>query len=72
LIESKVASAPPIDFAMDIVEKEGEFVAKSGKLGGKKQIYRDWNTLDDMILHVIGFMRDKDYTSLIRVPLLRL
>ena len=49
-VGSKVASAPPIDFAMDIVEKEGEFVAKRGKLGGKKQIYRDWSTLDDMIL----------------------
>lgn len=49
-VGSKVASAPPIDFAMDIVEKEGDFVAKRGKLGGKKQIYRDWSTLNDMIL----------------------
>jgi len=49
-VGSKVASAPPIDFALDIVEKEGEFVAKRGKLGGKKQIYRDWSTLEDIIL----------------------
>jgi nicotinate phosphoribosyltransferase len=49
-VGSAVASAPPIDFALDIVEKEGEFVAKRGKLGGKKQVYRDWNTLDDITL----------------------
>jgi nicotinate phosphoribosyltransferase len=49
-VGSKVASAPPVDFAMDIVEKDGEFVAKRGKLGGKKQIYRDWSTLSDTVI----------------------
>jgi len=67
-VGSKVASAPPIDFAMDIVEKEGEFVAKRGKLGGKKQVYRDWSTLDDMIL-LSGTEKKFDLDG--RDPLLR-
>jgi len=43
---TSIAGAKPIDFALDIVEKEGKFVAKRGKRGGMKQVYRDWNTLE--------------------------
>ncbi len=35
-----VSNADPLDFALDIVEVEGEPAAKRGKLGGKKQVYR--------------------------------
>ena len=35
-----VSNADPLDFALDIVETEGEPAAKRGKLGGKKQVYR--------------------------------
>ncbi len=34
-----IANAPVIDFAMDIVEREGMHCAKRGKRGGVKQVY---------------------------------
>lgn len=46
-VGTSIAGAKPVDFALDIVEREGKFVAKRGKRGGMKQIYRDWNTLED-------------------------
>ncbi|MEF8783409.1 MAG: nicotinate phosphoribosyltransferase [Haloarculaceae archaeon] len=39
-VGSYVSNADPVDFALDIVELEGEPAAKRGKLGGKKQAYR--------------------------------
>ncbi len=48
-VGTSIAGARPMDFAMDIVEREGKFVAKRGKRGGMKQIYRDWNKLEDEI-----------------------
>lgn len=44
-VGSSVAAAKPIDFALDIVEREGVPCAKRGKYGGKKQVYRNWTTL---------------------------
>jgi nicotinate phosphoribosyltransferase len=35
-----ISNAEPIDFALDIVEVEGEPAAKRGKLSGRKQVYR--------------------------------
>jgi nicotinate phosphoribosyltransferase len=35
-----VSNADPLDFALDIVEMEGQLVAKRGKLSGKKQAFR--------------------------------
>jgi nicotinate phosphoribosyltransferase len=35
-----VSNADPVDFALDIVEREGEPAAKRGKLDGKKEVYR--------------------------------
>ena len=35
-----VSNADPVDFALDIVEVEGEPAAKRGKLSGRKQVYR--------------------------------
>ncbi|WP_202319176.1 nicotinate phosphoribosyltransferase [Archaeoglobus neptunius] len=48
-VGTAISGAGPIDFALDIVEREGKFVAKRGKRGGMKQIYRDWETLEDEI-----------------------
>ncbi len=39
-VGTSVANARCIDFALDIVEKEGSPCAKRGKRGGKKQVYR--------------------------------
>ncbi len=39
-VGTSVSNAPTIDFALDIVEANGKFVAKRGKLGGKKQVWR--------------------------------
>ncbi|AEA46770.1 nicotinate phosphoribosyltransferase [Archaeoglobus veneficus] len=44
-----IAAAKPADFALDIVEREGNFVAKRGKRGGMKQVYRDWEKMEDEI-----------------------
>ncbi|MFB6163817.1 MAG: nicotinate phosphoribosyltransferase [Haloarculaceae archaeon] len=35
-----VSNADPLDFALDIVEVDGELAAKRGKLSGAKQVYR--------------------------------
>jgi nicotinate phosphoribosyltransferase len=39
-VGSYVTNADPVDFALDIVEVEGEPAAKRGKLSGKKSVYR--------------------------------
>ena len=49
-VGTSVSNAPSIDFAMDIVEREGESVAKRGKLGGKKEVWRCEACLLDQVL----------------------
>ena len=39
-VGSYVSNADPVDFALDIVEVDGEPAAKRGKLTGKKAVYR--------------------------------
>jgi nicotinate phosphoribosyltransferase len=39
-VGSHVSNAEPVDFALDIVEVDGEPAAKRGKLSGAKQAYR--------------------------------
>lgn len=39
-VGSYISNADPVDFALDIVEIEGEPAAKKGKLSGKKSVYR--------------------------------
>lgn len=46
-VGTSISAAKPIDFAMDIVEREGIYCAKRGKRSGMKQVYRDWNNLED-------------------------
>ncbi len=48
-VGTSISGAKPIDFALDIVEKEGRFVAKRGKRGGMKQVYRDWSSMEDEV-----------------------
>lgn len=45
-----VSNSPTIDFAMDIVELEGKPVAKRGKFGGKKRVWRCSTCLSDVVL----------------------
>ncbi len=39
-VGTSVSNAPTIDFALDIVEANGKPVAKRGKLGGRKEVWR--------------------------------
>ncbi len=39
-VGTSISNARTVNFAMDIVEKEGDLVAKRGKFSGKKQVYR--------------------------------
>ena len=39
-VGSSISSAPGIDFALDIVERDGAPVAKRGKFSGRKHLYR--------------------------------
>jgi len=39
-VGSYVSNADPLDFALDIVEVDGDPAAKRGKLDGRKQVYR--------------------------------
>jgi nicotinate phosphoribosyltransferase len=49
-IGSSISAAPIVDFALDIVEKEGKPVAKKGKLGGSKKLWRCPRCLTDTVL----------------------
>jgi nicotinate phosphoribosyltransferase len=49
-VGTSIASASTIDFAMDIIEIEGEPVAKRGKMSGAKQLWRDPGTLQAEVL----------------------
>lgn len=49
-IGTSLTSAPVVDFAFDIVELEGKLVAKRGKLGGRKRVWRCPNCLVDVVL----------------------
>jgi nicotinate phosphoribosyltransferase len=39
-VGTSISNAPTVDFALDIVEMDGKPVAKRGKLGGRKSVYR--------------------------------
>ena len=49
-VGTSVSNAPTINFAMDIVELEGKLVAKRGKFGGRKQVWRCPECLTDTVL----------------------
>jgi len=49
-VGTSITNSPTIDFAMDIVELEGKPVAKRGKLGGRKRVWRCAKCLTDVLL----------------------
>jgi len=49
-VGTSISNASTVDFAMDIVELGGKFVAKRGKLSGKKQVWRCPSCLVDIVL----------------------
>ena len=48
-VGTSLSAAPVIDFALDIVEKEGKPIAKRGKLAGKKQVWRCTQCMFDLV-----------------------
>jgi nicotinate phosphoribosyltransferase len=48
-VGTSVSNAPTIDFAMDIIEKQGKPCAKRGKIGGKKQVWRCEKCMIDIL-----------------------
>lgn len=57
-VGTSVSNAPTIDFALDIVVADGRPVAKRGKLGGKKQVWR----CDECLLEIVGHEKDPGLT----------
>jgi len=51
-VGTSVSNAPTIDFALDITEAEGKLVAKRGKLGGRKKVWRCPNCLIDIVSRI--------------------
>ncbi|MEE8110445.1 MAG: nicotinate phosphoribosyltransferase [bacterium] len=49
-VGTNISSAPVMDFSMDIVEIEGEPIAKRGKASGAKTVLRSPETLEDEIV----------------------
>jgi nicotinate phosphoribosyltransferase len=45
-----ISNSPTVNFAMDIVEKDGQLCAKRGKLGGRKEVWRCQKCLADTVL----------------------
>lgn len=50
-VGTSISNAPTVDFAMDIVEKAGKPVAKRGKYGGRKYVFRCPDCLDYGVTH---------------------
>lgn len=68
-VGTSIANAKTIDFAMDIVEIEGEPVAKRGKSSGAKQVWRNTATLQDQILP-FGWQPDDPHRVAMMKPLM--
>ena len=49
-VGTAISNAPVVDFSLDIVEIDGEPVAKRGKMSGAKQVYRCTHCLDSVLL----------------------
>jgi len=48
-VGTSVSNAPTIDFALDIVQAHGKSVAKRGKLGGRKHVWRCGDCLIEQV-----------------------
>ncbi len=64
-VGTSIACAKPVDFALDLVEKEGKAVAKRGKFGGRKVILRD-----GVIDVVVPYERAKDESESVLVKVI--
>jgi nicotinate phosphoribosyltransferase len=49
-VGTSVSNAPSVDFAMDIVEAGGKSVAKRGKFGGRKEVWRCNQCLEEYVV----------------------
>lgn len=63
-VGSSVSNAKATNLALDLVEKEGIPCAKRGKYGGKKQVYRNWDLMEDEIKPV-SYEKPKDKEPLL-------
>jgi nicotinate phosphoribosyltransferase len=59
-IGTSISGARILDFSLDIVEVDGHWIAKRGKMSGLKKVIRCSNCLEDMI--VLHERNAKDYT----------
>ena len=66
-VGTSIADAPAVDFSMKIVEKEegNRFCAKRGDVSGAKQIYRNWEEMQDIVT-LAGDATPKGYASLLK------
>ena len=48
-VGTSISNAPTVDFALDIVEKNGNPNAKRGKLSGRKQVWRCHKCMIDKV-----------------------
>ncbi len=65
-VGSHISNAEPVDFALDIVEVDGEPISKRGKLSGRKQVYRT-----DEGGHHVGLARHEAAGEPLLQPLIR-
>lgn len=49
-VGTSISNAPTVDFALDIVEREGRPEAKRGKFSGRKQVWRCRRCMEDWVL----------------------
>ncbi|HDL18854.1 MAG TPA: hypothetical protein ENH29_07355 [Bacteroidetes bacterium] len=49
-VGTSLSNAPVLNFSMDIVEIDGEPVAKRGKMSGRKELYRCENCLQSVVV----------------------
>ena len=49
-VGTAISNAPVVDFSMDIVEIDGEPIAKRGKMSGSKKVYRCSRCLNSVVL----------------------
>lgn len=48
-VGTSLSAAPVVDFALDLIEKEGKPIAKRGKLSGKKSVWRCFKCMVDVV-----------------------
>ncbi|MGQ9543759.1 MAG: nicotinate phosphoribosyltransferase [Candidatus Bathyarchaeia archaeon] len=51
-VGTSISNAPTIDFALDIVEREGKPEAKRGKFSGRKQVWRCLRCILDLVTRI--------------------